>query len=235
MKIDFSPNRKESGQSLQSFKGVPPNPKYYSETLAKLGKLAGEYVSTPEQKMFMATTALMLQPLVDLKFADDDQKVDTAIKSASKAIAGGLTGVTIRAFFIKLTTKYIKFNKRNKLKKYFMPKGAIEDYLDDAQKAQIKLKQYNQSLGTLFAILFMVLFSNSKIDVPLTSDFQDIISGVVKEEKSWIESISSVAVKRKNKIEKKLKHWLNIKDTVVDKYKRIKNIATEGLPQEGSK
>ena len=74
MKISSSFTTIDRKQNYQSFKGVPPNPKYLPEFVGTLGKLAGDYISMPEQKLFMATTALMLQPLIDLKFAEEDHE-----------------------------------------------------------------------------------------------------------------------------------------------------------------
>lgn len=233
MKINNNINKIDSRENLQSFRGVPPNKvHYYPEKLAKLGKIAGEYISAPEQKMFMATTALMLQPLIDLKFADDDKKVDTAIKSASKSIAGGFTGIAIRAAFIKLASTFIDINKRNKLSLHFLPPKAIEDFVSNPLDAQIKLKQYHQSIGTLFAIIFMVCFSNSKVDVPLTSDMQDLISGVVKENKTWIKSLSDVIVNRKKKITTKIDKWKKEATKLYDKYKKVEKFISEKLPKK---
>lgn len=215
MKISSSFNNiDKKNNSYQSFKGVPPNPKYIPEFVGNLGKLAGEYIRTPEQKLFLALSALMFQPIIDLKHARDDKKVDSAIKSASKAIAGGFTGVLIRAAFLKLTDYYIGFQKRNKLNKLFFPKSAIQLNEVSSEIAKIRMKQYNQTLGSLFAVLFMIFFSNSKVDVPLTAIFQDIISGIVKEDKSWLLSLNDVLKDRKNKIT----NWLK------DKYSRLKNI-----------
>ena len=53
----------------------------------------------------------------------------------------------------------------------------------------------------------MSLFSNSKIDVPLTSDLQDLISGVVKEDKTWLKSFSDVMSSRKQKITDWFSKW----------------------------
>ena len=107
MKISSSFHNIDSNQSYQSFKGVPPNPKYIPEIIGNIGKVAGEYINTPEQKLFLATAALMFQPLIDLKYAKEDQKEDVAIKSASKAMAGGFTGVLIRAVFLKITDHFV--------------------------------------------------------------------------------------------------------------------------------
>lgn len=205
MKISSSFNNSAdvNGQHV-SFKGaVPANPKYIPEVVGKLGKVAGEYINTPEQKLFLATSALMFQPLIDLKYAQEDQEIDSAIKSASKAMAGGITGVTIRAAFLKLTKHFIGFQKHNKMNKLFMPYDAVLMRQKDPEMAQLRINQYNQTLGALFAVLFMIFFSNSNIDVPLTSDIQDLISGVVKENKSWLTSLNDV----KNNRIKKIKNW----------------------------
>lgn len=216
MKISSSFNRTENSRNNQSFKAIPANPKYIPEMLGKIGKVAGEYVSMPEQKLFLATTALMFQPLIDLKFANEEQKNDAAIKSASKAIAGGLTGVTIRAAFLKITDHFIGFNKHNKLNTHFFPDASIHLKETRPEIAKLYMKQYTKTLGTLFAVLFMILFSNSKMDVPLTSDLQDFISGIAKENKSWLTSLKDV----KNNRCKKIADWFNRKKKFVEKIGR---------------
>lgn len=215
MKISSSFIQKDRGQKNQSFKAIPKNPKYIPETLGTLGKLAGEYINMPEQKLILATTALMFQPLIDLKFANDEHKNDAAIKSASKAIAGGLTGVAIRAIFLKITDHFIGFDKHNKLNSYFFPFDAINLKETRPEIAKLYMNKYCKTLGTFFAILFMILFSNSKLDVPLTSDIQDLISGVAKENKSLLTSFKDVADGRKQKII----NWFKAKKQLVEKVK----------------
>ena len=217
MKINQFPynNTDKKPSYQQSFKSIPPNPKYIPEFIGKIGKVAGEYVSMPEQKLFLATTALMLTPLIDLKFAQEDQKVDSAIKSASKAMAGGFTGVAIRAGFLKLTDHFIGLDKHNKLNLYFLPESAVILSRREPEMAKLQMRQYNKSLGTLFAVLFMILFSNSKVDVPLTSDLQDLISGVVKENKTWLKSFSDVYDSRS----KKIKDWFERKKQILNSIK----------------
>ena len=220
---------------MTSFNGVPDNPKYIPELVGNIGKVVGEYVNAPEQKLFLATSALLFQPLIDLKFADEDKKQDAAIKSASKAFAGGLTGVTIRALFIALCEHFITSDIKNQniLKRHFYPK-ALDDMLNkpevldfDLKMADFKLKNYNKTLGTLFAVIFMILFSNSKVDVPLTSDIQDFLSGIIKEKKNWKISANDVLVSRKKKIDT----WLSDKkqklDKVLVKVKKIAKIITD--------
>lgn len=216
MKISSSFDNIDSGSKrYQSFKGVPQNPSYIPEAIGNVAKVAGEYINTPEQKLFLATAALMFQPLIDLKYAKDDQKIDAAIKSASKAMAGGFTGVLIRASFLKLTDHFIGFQKHNKLNRLFFPDAAIKLKEVRPEIAKLRIKQYSQTLGTLFAVLFMILFSNSHVDVPLTSDIQDLISGVVKDKKSWLTSLNDV----KNNRCKKITDWFKRKKDIINKVK----------------
>ncbi len=215
MKISNSLSNTNQKGYNQSFKGIPKNPTYIPNTIGKLGKVVGEYVNTPEQKLFLATTALMLTPLIDLKFADEEKKTDVAIKSASKSIAGGITGVTIRAAFLAITEHFIGFDKHNKLNQHFFPDDAVKLKENSPALAAIRMNQYCKTLGTLFAVIFMILFSNSKVDVPLTSDMQDLITGVVKENKSWLKSLSDVSTARKDKI----KNWFSQKKNTLTKLK----------------
>lgn len=236
MKISSSFNNIDENNFRQSFqKGIPDKQLYIPNAVGKLGKVVGEYVSTPEQKLFLATTALMFQPLIDLKFADDEKKTDAAIKSASKAMAGGLTGVTIRAAFLKITEHFIGFNKHNKLNRHFFPDDAIQMRENSPALANVRMKQYCQSLGTLFAVLFMIFFSNSKVDVPLTSDLQDLIGGVVKGNKSWIKSLSDVSQNRKDKIKTWFSKKKNFLLKVKNKTKKIISIIREDTPAEANK
>lgn len=212
----------------QSFKGISKNPVYIPSAIGKLGKVVGEYVNTPEQKLFLATTALMLTPLIDLKFADDEKKTDVAIKSASKAIAGGVTGVAIRAAFLNITEHFIGFDKHNKLNQHFFPDDAIKLKENSPALANIRMNQYCKTLGTLFAVIFMILFSNSKVDVPFTSDMQDLITGVVKENKSWLKSLSDVSSARKDKI----KNWFVQKKNILTKLKNKTEKVIDALQDE---
>ena len=162
-------NKKRDNTSFNaSHKGL-----FLPKAIGEFGKIVGEYVSIPEQKLVQSTTALFLQPQIDLKYAEEDKKIDTAIKSASKAIAGGLTGVTIRGLTIGFFKKYIKFysieEKMNlskfasKMDDLFVPKLAKELYDKKPSLATYQLKKYNETLGTIAAIVIMTMFSNAKI------------------------------------------------------------------------
>ena len=228
MKICSNSINNNNAVSKQSFKAIPAEYHRLPEIVGKIGKIAGEYVGMPEQKLFLATSALMLQPVIDLKFADEDKKDDAAIKSASKAIAGGVSGVTIRAICINLMNKHVNFKpdgeKADKIKKYLLPTDAKALYDKDPMKHQLairRLKQYNMTIGSLIAMLVMMLFTNKSFDVPFTSDLQDFIGGIVKENKTWARSLHDVSNKRYNKIKNSVlrvsKRFTNIKN----KFKKI--------------
>ena len=90
--------------------------------------------------------------------------------------------------------------------------------------ANTRLKLYNETLGTIASIVIMTLFTNKNIDVPLTAFFQDIIGGVVKENKTWSRSIYDTCDEKRKKVEA----WIKDKETKTlqkkDKIQRIVNI-----------
>ncbi len=228
MKISSTSFKKSNADPKVKFGAIPTNPVYLPNKVGDIGKIAGEYISMPEQKLFLALSALVLQPLIDIKYADEDKKTDVAIKSASKAIAGGVTGVTIRAGFIALAKKHLDItkivdanSKPSILRKYFLPSDAEEMFKKNPELAKRRMGQYNSAIGTLAAIAFMILFTNNKIDVPLTSDLQDFIGGIVKENKTWTKSLSDTLQSRKQKI----KNWfIKRKDKLIKISSKVKKV-----------
>ena len=237
MKISSTPFNNSKVDPKLNFRAIPNKVVYIPEVLGKLGKTAGEYISMPEQKLFLALSALVLQPLIDIKYADEDKKTDVAIKSASKAIAGGLTGVSIRAWFISLAKSHLDITKildvKNKkpsiIRKYFMPSDAEEMFKKNPELAKRRMGQYNSAIGTLAAIAVMILFTNNKIDVPLTSDLQDFIGGIVKENKSWSKSLTDTVNSRKQKI----KNWfIKRKENLVKFSTKVKKVIHAFLDED---
>ena len=219
MNISSSFQNISKSKPIQSIKKILPKQIVLPEAVGGIAKRAGNYINTPEQKMFLAASTLMITPLLDLKFADDDKKVDAAVKSASKAIAGGITGVSIRAGFQLMTKKLVGYDAKNKFNVCFFPISAYRLLDIHPELAKAIMEQYCKTMGTLFAVLFMILFSNSNIDVPLTSDLQDLLSGVVKNKKSWIASLADVSTDRKGKIrawvQKKKNSIISVKNKIV--------------------
>lgn len=203
MKVNPVAYNDNKGANGTSFKGMPVKTLIIPESLGRAAKLTGAYVNTPEQKLFLATTALMFTPLIDLKYARDDKQTDAAIKSASKAMAGGITGVGIRAGFNYMFSKNVGFGNE-KLNPYFYPSALDKLIAEKPALAELRLNQYCKTMGTLFAVAFMILYSNKNVDVPLTSDFQDLLSGVIKENKTWTQSFGDVANTKAEKIKNKI-------------------------------
>ena len=219
-----------------SFKALPTKQLFLPEFIGEIGKRVGYYCNTPEQKLFMAFTALMFQPMIELKHAEPDKKQDAAIKSASKAIAGGLTGVTIRAAFLAATKALVGYDKNNSFNRhYFFPSAAFSVKKENEVLANIRMDQYTKALGSLFAVLFMIFYSNSKWDVPLTSDIQDFISGIVKDNKTWTKSLNDVLDKRKTQIKESILKRKNIINKINNKINKIIKAITDNDAESNKK
>lgn len=234
MKISSSTNMNGNNNKCQSYKGTPVKPIVIREIFGDLGRNVGANIGAAEQKLILASTAVLFRPLIDLKFAEEDKKVDSAIQSASKAIAGGITGVAIRAFFIKLAEKLIKlrgevFEDKLKRKIYsadeiialkekygnyisktsllLLPKKVDQTNITEPIKAAHQKAQYAKSLGGLVAVLVMAFYTNTAWDAPLTEDFIKFFNGVIKEKKSPLESLTTVVQDR----HKTIKNWFENK------------------------
>lgn len=234
MKISSSTNMNGNKTSSQSFKGIPVKQIIIPELLGDIGRNVGANIGGAEQKLILASTAVFLRPLIDLKFAEEDKKVDSAIQSASKAIAGGITGVAIRAFFIKLADKLIKlrgevFDEKLKEKIYtademialkekygdyiskisllLLPKKVDKTNITEPIKAAHQKAQYAKSLGGLVAVLVMAFYTNTAWDAPLTEDFIKFFNGIIKEKKTPLESLTTVVQDR----HKTIKNWFENK------------------------
>ena len=248
MKISSSLNTTDKQQTYRSFKGFPAQSIILPEVVGDIGRFVGNNIGTPEQKLIVASTAALLRPFVDLKYAEEDKKIDTAIKSTSKALAGGLTGVTIRAGFITLMNSLIKFPGANyvhkkveeletidyskglkgianktvesekfrisEISRLLLPLDLVNLNTEEKVKSMHRLKQFNNSLGGLIAVIVMAIFTNSKLDAPLTSDFQDILTAIIKEKKPVGQSIITTVKKRYNKI----KNWTDEKKDRITKF-----------------
>jgi hypothetical protein len=114
---------------------------------------------------------------------------------------------------------------------HLLPKAAIDLYNIDPAKAKVRLNSYIETLGTLAAIAIMIGFTNSKIDVPLTSDLQDLLTGVVKKDKSWLESFTEVKNKRVEKIKVWANKWKSKLDTTGDRILKAGQILADN-PQK---
>ena len=122
-------------------------------------------------------------------------------------------------------------HKTSKINMHLLPKAAIDLYNIDPAKAKVRLNSYIETLGTLAAIAIMIGCTNSKIDVPLTSDLQDLLTGVVKKDKSWLESFTEVKNKRVEKIKTWANKWKSRLDTTGDRILKAGQILADN-PQK---
>lgn len=122
-------------------------------------------ISVTENRLIIGASALVSQPFIDLYNKDVDEK--TRIVSCARTIAkigvGTVTGVAIRAGFIKLAQKYsvVGDKSTSKIKKIFTPSIAKSD------KTHV-YRQYQSTMGTLLAVAALV-FTNFLLDAPLTT------------------------------------------------------------------
>lgn len=169
----------------------------------KVGMWFSDNINTPEKKLITVAIGLLTQPLIDLYTAREENKVDSAIKTTSKLIAGGITGVSIRAACLMLS-KFIIIDKHEKdlLKKIqtaLRPYDYREaDVLVEITDAMIennvairkKIGAYSNTVGNILAVLVMIGLTNAHIDAPVTTYLRKFFTGVVKEGKTITKSIA---------------------------------------------
>ncbi len=219
------------------FTKMPEKPIYLPNFIGEAAKWTSEFVGLPEQKLFLAATAFIMQPAIDMKFAEEDKKSDVAIKSAAKALAGGITGVTIRGICERYFKNRIGYDEKGKLKvnlanDLFFPKDSEEIRAKSIVEYEHRISKYCVTLGNICALAAMILVTNEKVDVPLTSDFQDLFTNVARDNKSWEDSFNEVAVSRKNKIQRWIQSKIDYLKMLDDKANRIKNIINEEYPKK---
>lgn len=134
-------------------------PKGASKGLEVLNK-----IGTPTQRVVIGSTAMVLQPLIDLsnKNVDEKTRQTSASRSFSRAIIGTISGILVRVGCIELG------NALTKNGKYL----AIEA-LKSASPDQIK--NYSKAVGNILS-LGVLLFSNFLFDVPLINKMAAVIN-----------------------------------------------------------
>lgn len=211
MKISSFPSDINRSEKLQSFNGSS-KVIYMPDVVGEIGKFVGEHISVAEKKLIQNTTATFIQPKIDMKFGDEDEKTDIAIKSVSKSLAGGLTGFIIRAACINLFKRKLTFDDTSTsiVRKFFMPDGALDLYKSgNTQEAIRSMKTYNETMGTIAAIVIMSAYTNKNIDVPLTRTFEKFIGGVVKSDKTWHRSAYDIYKNHKDKYDELINKYKN--------------------------
>ena len=124
-----------------------------------LNKWAGRLNKPHWNRLTMGAGALALQPLIDYfnPLVDDDTASTSAIRTASKIIAGTAVGVIVRTLAYKYTSK-------NPYRSKFMTK-AIFEFIKRNPEAK---KNYFNAISTLIGLGAMV-FTNFLLDAPLTN------------------------------------------------------------------
>ncbi len=156
-------NPVNSKNTKQSFRGA--NPMQLGSKLTKIFTRLPEVISTPQQRMLVGGSALILHPIIDLnnKKVDKRTRETSASRSMSRAIVGTISGIAVRA---------LCNNAGDKLSKSKNPTFAI-DALKNANSAQ--LKRYGVVLGSILSLLALSV-SNMIFDVPLINKYQNLIN-----------------------------------------------------------
>ncbi len=116
---------------------------------------------TPTQRIVIGSTAMFLQPMIDLsnKKVDDKTRQMTASRSFSRAIIGTVSGIAVRVACFKAGDAMTQPGKSF----HFAGLNAGQ------------LKNYSRAIGNILA-LGVLLFTNFLVDVPLISKMSTYIN-----------------------------------------------------------
>jgi|GEM_PF-5429882 len=119
---------------------------------------------TPTQRIVIGSTAMFLQPMIDLKNkkVDDKTRQTAASRSFSRAIVGTISGIAVRTGCIKLGEKLSENGK-----------AFWFDGLNKLNKDQFQ--NYSKAVGNVLA-LGVLLFTNFLFDVPLITKMSTYIN-----------------------------------------------------------
>ncbi len=169
---------------VSDIRSVNNNPSFGSitikpQTIEKCKKLV--HMSSVGQRVVIGSTALVLQPLIDLKNKKVDKRTReiSAVRSIARAAGGTATGIFIRYGCIKLAEACSKAGKAfdftitekqtNKLAQ--AGKQAVKSL---AQASDAQIKGYAGVMGTAIA-LGVMLFTNFLVDVPIINSLQNFL------------------------------------------------------------
>lgn len=141
----------------------------------------GQKVSSPHQRAILGVTAIFMQPFIDAKNKNVDEKTRkvSVARTIAKIIAGTLTGVALRYGFIKAIKAFSK--PANEIPKNATPfKREMMQFLTPKNLEpgnDERLDQYRNAMGTVLSIVAM-LFTNFAVDVPLTKFLTNLFIGI---------------------------------------------------------
>lgn len=156
-------NPVKNNNNKLTFRGA--SPMKLGNKLTKIFTRLPEVISTPQQRMLVGGSALILHPIIDLnnKKVDKRTRETSASRSMSRAIIGTISGIAVRS---------LCNNAGDKLSKSKNPALAI-DALKNADSAQ--LKRYGVVLGSILSLLALSV-TNFIFDVPLINKYQNLIN-----------------------------------------------------------
>ncbi len=159
------------GKSVKSAYNRMPSVVVKKDNIINGVAYIGRKWTSPQQRLILGATAIVMQPYIDWKnkHVDDKTRKVSVARTCAKIIAGTATGFALRYGFIKGIKAFSKplsevpkdakpFAK--KMMTWLTPKNMDPNDMD-------ALDQYRNAMGTIWSLVAMV-FTNFLIDAPLT-------------------------------------------------------------------
>ena len=174
----------KSTNNIQNFSGIKLGNKA-QKALAKVSDF-----SSIQQRIAIGSSALIFQPIIDFnnKNVDKETRKVSALRSASKAVIGTLTGLLVRGVCMKAVEH--SFAKKDSAQKIIRESGKI--VLDEAKiyntfkkgfeslgnvdpsELSKALKRVPSIIGTIIALGIMII-TNFVLDAPLTNKTLELL------------------------------------------------------------
>ena len=149
LQVSNNINRRANGNkpSFGALKSPVKIPASLTDFFIKANK-----INTPTQRLVIGSSAMFLQPVIDLsnKKVDDKTRQTAASRSFSRAIIGTVSGIAVRVACFKIGDVFTQPGKN----------------LHVAGLDTKQFKNYSRAVGNILS-LGVLLFSNFLVDVPL--------------------------------------------------------------------
>lgn len=147
-------------------------------------EFSGDCLHAPEQRLIQGATALVTQPVIDLKndAVDEDTRKISAARTVAKIIAGTAVGVVVRYAGIK----FVKYFSKHELEYENEALKIVKRIIPDAKRGFLtptkfhgvsfpiseeivekRIEKTQKAMGTLVATIAMIA-TNFILDAPLT-------------------------------------------------------------------
>ena len=144
----------------------------------KLLDYVNKNVSSDTQRLVLGGTAILTQPIIDLKNkkVDDDTRWTSAMKTIAKIVVGTAVGIAVRHYAIKWVRKSPRFWRQpgDKAAVCEYPGEKFFNNIDFSNKKAREINNYANTVGTIIGTI-ACLFTNFAVDAPLTNLFTNYL------------------------------------------------------------